>query len=740
MSTSAIHNQPSGDFIPQWRPNLRVEVLAGTHLLLLSEDERSMIHAPRVAQVAQCIDGMLSVQEIVAQLQGKLPEKTVLAAIKRLFDHGHLRPSSVHPANMRAFWELMHSDGDAAQTRSAQMTVSIEALGGLTTTGLHQCLEASTIAVVPQGKFHIVLCDDYLRSELSEINERCRQAQQIMLLVKPHGTSALIGPLIHAQFGSCLSCLQYWLRLNHPIEAFIARQHERPCHLPLAQNAAAQQAVFGVVASSLATLHALQQDRIPLKNYLLELDLSSMSIHRHAVQPRPQCPACGQPQLMAQQAARFPGLQSRRKLLCQDGGFRKQDPNQTYEQYRHLISNVCGPVTYLQPMPRRHGGMRKVYVAGYLVCPQNLPNDNAFNKVCAGKGKTDEQARASALCETLERFSAVFQGDELCVRAKRCELDAPAIDFHALQNFSKWQYQNRDDINRHTQDPRQQIPLLMDDQTVIDWTPAWSLQDQQRYYVPLGYCYTETPASTGTDYGIHNPNGAAAGNCLEEAILQGLLELIERDATAIWWYNQVARPGIDLASFKDPWFDALQQEYAAMGWQLWVLDISHDLDIAVCVACVHQAQANRFVIGLGCHLNAHLAVQRALTEVNQLFEPDNPRLAPWDQSKLPDVGFLFPSGSHESSNADSMPSRGGQDLLEDIQFCADHLKEHDMQMLVVDKTRPDIGLAVVQVIVPGLRHIWPRMGVGRLYSVPVKLGWLNKPTNEAALNPVPLFL
>jgi len=41
-------------------------------------------------------------------------------------------------------------------------------------------------------------------------------------------------------------------------------------------------------------------------------------------------------------------------------------------------------------------------------------------------------------------------------------------------------------------------------------------------------------------------NGCAAGNTREEAILQGFLELVERDAAAIWWYGEIRRPAIDL--------------------------------------------------------------------------------------------------------------------------------------------------------------------------------------------------
>jgi len=53
-------------------------------------------------------------------------------------------------------------------------------------------------------------------------------------------------------------------------------------------------------------------------------------------------------------------------------------------------------------------------------------------------------------------------------------------------------------------------------------------------------------------------NGCAAGNTLEEAIVQGFLELVERDAYAIWWYNRLQRPEVDLSQFNDSYLRDLQ--------------------------------------------------------------------------------------------------------------------------------------------------------------------------------------
>jgi ribosomal protein S12 methylthiotransferase accessory factor len=67
------------------------------------------------------------------------------------------------------------------------------------------------------------------------------------------------------------------------------------------------------------------------------------------------------------------------------------------------------------------------------------------------------------------------------------------------------------------------------------------------------------------------------------------------------------------------------------------------------------------------------------------------------------------------------------------------LQQIGLETLVVDLTRPDLDLNVARVIVPGLRHFWPRFAPGRLYDVPVALGWLERPLTEEELNPIPFY-
>ncbi|MFW9792550.1 YcaO-like family protein, partial [Brucella melitensis] len=71
---------------------------------------------------------------------------------------------------------------------------------------------------------------------------------------------------------------------------------------------------------------------------------------------------------------------------------------------------------------------------------------------------------------------------------------------------------------------------------------------------------------------------------MDEAVLQGLCEVYERDAVALWWFNRIARPGIDLDSVKDPYVDQMREFYASMDRNIWVIDLSNDLGISTFAA------------------------------------------------------------------------------------------------------------------------------------------------------------
>lgn len=102
--------------------------------------------------------------------------------------------------------------------------------------------------------------------------------------------------------------------------------------------------------------------------------------------------------------------------------------------------------------------------------------------------------------------------------------------------------------------------------------------------------------------------------------------------------------------------------------------------------------------------------------------------------------YLAPDPAAPARKASDFAKWATDDLRDDVLACQALVERLGLEMLVLDQTRPDIGLPVVKVLVPGLRHFWPRFAPGRLYDVPVQLGWLPRPLPEEELNPIAMFL
>jgi ribosomal protein S12 methylthiotransferase accessory factor len=250
-------------------------------------------------------------------------------------------------------------------------------------------------------------------------------------------------------------------------------------------------------------------------------------------------------------------------------------------------------------------------------------------------------------------------------------------------------------------------------------------------------------------------NGCAAGNTLEEAILQGFLELVERDSVALWWYNRLRRPALDLSSFPSPHLQQLFRHYQGLGRDLWALDLTADLGIPAFAALSRQREGPRddLLFGFGAHFDAQIALRRAVTEMNQMLAHalTMPQGALADERGVErDLWYWYRHATLANQLhfvpaeaplrlLDAFPRWDNPGPAEDVRRCVALAQRAGLETLVLEQAQPDIGLPVVRVVVPGLRHFWARFAPGRLYDVPVRLGWLPVPTPEEQLNPIPVL-
>ncbi len=431
------------------------------------------------------------------------------------------------------------------------------------------------------------------------------------------------------------------------------------------------------------------------------------------------------------------------KLLMTSGGYRTVSPGATVARFRKHVSPLTGVVSRLERIEADLPLNTNYYATHNFSAPARTVDELRAGLSSAGsfgKGSTAEQGEASALMEAIERYSGIFQGDE--IRATRRFTDFPAGDAIAPNDillFSEAQLRGEASADPHG---APSVPTLFDQSAKIEWSPVWSLRDRRFRHVPtsLAYFFYRGPGEINAD-----SNGCAAGNTLAEAIVQGFLELVERDAYATWWYNRVQRPQVDLGQLDDSYVRDLRARLAETGRRLWVLDVTSDLGIPSFVSVLHWMQNSQENIefGSGAHFDSRIALLRALTELNQflsigLMDGGSGEKSSLDGStplRLQDHPFLMPSD--QPMVQPGFGSKvGGLDAREQVTACVRLAERAGLDVLVLDQTRSDIEAPVVRVIVPGLRHFYRRFAPGRLYDVPVKLGWLDRPRREDELNPV----
>ncbi|GAB2840393.1 TOMM precursor leader peptide-binding protein [Lentzea nigeriaca] len=738
-----------------FKRHLRPEVVKGEAVYLFSDSGVTAIRGQHIELLASLLDGTRDVDSLLRDVPAHVPSEQIRKMLGKLHTAGligwHSDESATAEEAALAYWDATGLDPVAASSSTATARVSVISAGGCLAEPMAGALREAGVEVVAEGAgdLTVVVCADYLAPELAAIDEAHRAANRPWLIVKPVGTQVWVGPFFTPGEGACWHCLAARLSANRPAEAHVrAASGQRG---PAARPAVFLPSVSGTAAqvAALETTKWLAGYRHDGQREVWAYDSLTTRVSHHTVTARPQCRACGDPESVREQANRPVRLRSRTKVAGAGGGHRSSAPRDVLARYRHLISPVTGIVKEVRRDPRGPEFLNS-YLAGGNLAATGRGLDGLWSTLrceSGGKGVTPLDAEVGALCEALERHSASFHGDEAVVRASFAELGEQAIHPDTCQLFHPSQFADRARWNG-THSAFQYVTEPFDEHAELDWTPVWSLTGERHRLLPTGMLYFGAPAHPGV---IADSNGCAAGSSLEDAVLQGMLELIERDAVALWWYNRTPMPAVDLDAFADPWITEVREVHRGLGREVWVLDLTADLDIPVMAAVSRRIDGPRedIMFGFGAHLDPHIALRRCLTELNQVL-PAVVDLTPaawrdldtdlrqWlSTATVANQPYLVPS---DTAPAVRHRYSWQPDLHADVRMIQARLEALGLEVLVLDQTRPDIGLPVVKVIVPGLRHFWSRLARGRLYDVPVSLGRLDKPSAYDELNPIPLFM
>ncbi len=750
---------------PRLKYCYHAEFLDSERVLLLSERNNVLLSGRLYNLVLSNIQKhSLPIEELIARLKGKVSEPEIIYALNILKKEGYVTEAapSVSP-EICAYWDSMGMDAETLPGVFENKPVSVESVGSVPGKDLLQVFSASGIKTSPKGVLKVVITDDYEQKELKKMNQDAMVAKQPWMLVKPVGVEVWIGPIFIPDRTGCWACLAQRLRNNRQINTFYRAQKNTednppvPVSLsPMSVQAAANLAAIEIVK----WLYFGKNER--LEGNIVSLDTFSFATRSHVLVKRPQCEICGD----ANHKNTKPGpvVLKKKSSYCisKQGGYRDVASEDTIALCQHHVSPITGVVQTLEPAFSDKGSPVCNYRSGHNVALKSrtlLWLNHHARRENVGKGKTWSQAKAGALCESLERYSCTCQGDEPYIISSLKELGDKGIHPNACMNYSEKQYQDRERINQDCTKFYFMVPVLFDESLEMHWTPVYSLTRHTFKYLPSCFCYTQYPAEDELRLFCYpDTNGNAAGNSTEEAILHGFLELVERDSVALWWYNMLRKPAVDLFSFNEPYFMQLMEYYKSLNRSLYVLDLTTDLQIPAFAAISHQLDSNKqdIIFAFGAHMDAMIGIERALTEVNQLLpivnipEADKPagnyrtedkNFLDWlKTATMENQSYLKPSEEAPEKKASDYPALCNPNVYDSVMFCIEVAANHGLETLVLDMTRPDVGLNVVKVVVPGLRHFWKRMAPGRLYDVPVKMGWLDAPLKEKYLNPTGIFI
>lgn len=745
---------------PVFKPHLQVSVIPGEGVLVLSEEGVRALHGQVYELLVPLIDGSRDADALVDALAGKVDGARVYYALALLEKNGHIAESVPDmPPKTAAFWHSMEIEPRVAIEALKSRRVRVCAVGEVDAAPLRKAL--ADFGVVPaEGEtadFEAVVTDDYLRVELDALNAASLQAGRPWLLVKPVGREPWLGPLFVPGKTGCHRCLARHLARNRPLHRFVAEKNKLPEPPPVARAATPVTINAVCELAAVEVVKFIAGAKEGLEGKVLSLDVRTWSAASHYLLRHPACPACGE----GEAAKAMPvELVNRKVTYIQDGGHRTQAPEQTLKKYQHLVSPITGVVKVLVPV-HNADGLVHVYVAGHNHAFKMERLDflkASLRNASSGKGICEAQAKASALCEAIERYSGGRTGAEVIVTASfremRVRFGADVIHPNEVMLYSDRQLAEHEAWNKK-KSKFNRVPQALDESEPIDWTPVWSLTHARHKYLPTQLLYYQSKASAACDtlYSVGCSNGNASGNNLEEAVLQGFCELVERDAVALWWYNRLQKPGVAVETFGEPYLLDLIDYYQTLGREAWALNITSDLDIPAfaAVSRLCTGSEERILFGFGCHLDGRIALQRAFAEMNQMLclaeggeegnlaVEDEETLSWLKTATLANQPYLAPDETIAAKRREDYPPLRSDDLLEEIRLCRRIVEERGMEMLVLDQTRPDVKMPVVKVIVPGLRHFWARFAPGRLYDVPVQIGWLKRPLAEEELNPIPVF-
>ncbi len=312
------------------------------------------------------------------------------------------------------------------------------------------------------------------------------------------------------------------------------------------------------------------------------------------------------------------------------------------------------------------------------------------NKKQMGKGSSPEQSQASACMELAERYSFFsFVKDPAnfitATHGELKKLDLPLLPLERL-------LQSVHDTSTTVATLERMLANIP-----IQWTWATNLTRGEEVLVPFSWFFA-----------INEFNGPSAGNTCEEAVNQGISEIVERHVCALINRHHPKVPAIDLTTVQDPVARELLQKFTSNGIELYLNDFSLDTGIPTIGALAIDRSTfpakSEIVYTAGTTPGAEKALIRAITEVAQLAGDFNSG-SNYVASGLPkplamsEVAYITNPGVTVGMN--ELPDLSDANMKVEIERCVTALKKLNMEVLVINTMHADLQIPTLYTIIPG---------------------------------------
>ena len=411
-----------GDVL-QFAPNFSVYVLPPDVVCLYSEDRKFFLHGELYCALASAMEKRAKLRAISSASWAEIFRPTTLKKAQAA-DRPPLCPScfallrrAPSPAIGRA--SACRLTSPKRTCRNCRVRIkSIDVKGTRSNRGRTERLGVRVVKRSPD--LTVTLVNDYLERTTCRTEPAACVGPTPWLLVQPSGVFPLVGPVFTPGKSACWTCLADRM-ITQPGGEGISRS--RPAR-PVAVSALAVTR-SDKLASSLPRSKSRKRSPpafAPICAIILSASICpAPTIAKHYVARRPQCPTCGSKKLRDPRRAPTPiELGPGAKLVMTSGGYRTVSSRATVARFRKHVSPLTGVVKRLERIDADCCRMNTNYFAGHNFSAPAMSVDELRMGLIGGsfgKGTTAEQGEASALMEAIERYSGIFQGDEIRIVA-----------------------------------------------------------------------------------------------------------------------------------------------------------------------------------------------------------------------------------------------------------------------------------------------------------------------------------